>query len=194
MADSIRPEQLKKFLTRLTELQEGYVVVDAWSTLDEITLSILDVCHHLIVVTTPQVTALRDVHRFLEVLNLLGYERDRTLLVLNHCYHRSDIKLADMERALGYPIVQAIEYAPNQVTASMNRGVPLVLEYRDSPAAQSILRLAQLVVERRRAPEGEEGEGNATSQTKERAARGKEKTRRRGLLFRAKPATGRIGP
>ncbi len=178
MADSIRPEQLKKFLVRLTELREGYVVVDAWSTLDEITLSILDVCHHLVVVTTPQVTALRDVHRFLEVLNLLGYERDNTLLVLNHCYHRSDIKLADMERALGHPIVQAIEYAPNQVTASINRGVPLVLEYRDTPAAQSIRSLAQLVIDRRSNPESEE-DGIPAPRAPDRAARGRGRTRKR---------------
>jgi pilus assembly protein CpaE len=153
--------------------------VDAWSTLDEITLSILDVCHHLIVVTTPQVTALRDVHRFLEVMDLLGYERDKTLLVLNHCYHRSEIKLADMERALGHPIVQAIEYAPNQVTASINRGVPLVLEYRDTPAAQSILRLAQLVINRWRAPGSEEEEIAPATPSRDRAARGRGRTRKR---------------
>lgn len=193
MADSIRPEQLKKFLMRLTELREAYVVVDAWSTLDEITLSILDVCHHLVVVTTPQVTALRDVHRFLEVLDLLGYEKAKTLLVLNHCYHRSEIKQADMERALGYPIAQAIEYAPSQVTTSMNRGVPLVVEYRDTPAAQSLLRLAQLVVDRRRVPEPEEGEGTPAGRQREEAAPAKEKGRKRGLLFRAKPAADRMG-
>jgi pilus assembly protein CpaE len=179
MADSIRPDQLKRFLVRLTELREGYVVVDAWSTLDEITLSILDVCHHLVVVTTPQVTALRDVHRFLEVMDLLGYERDKTLLVLNHCYHRSEIKLADMERALGHPIVQAIDYAPNQVTASINRGVPLVLEYRDTPTAQSILRLAQMLVDRRRVPDSQEEEAAAATQSREQAARGRGRTRKR---------------
>jgi pilus assembly protein CpaE len=179
MADSIRPEQLKDFLVRLTELQDGYVVVDAWSTLDEITLSILDVCRHLVVVTTPQVTALRDVHRFLEVLDLLGYERDKTLLVLNHCYHRSEIKIADVERALGHPIVQVIEYAPNQVTTSINRGVPLVVDYRDTPTAQSLLRLAQLVVDRRRTPGPEEGEGTPAGQESEQSGRGWGRARKR---------------
>ena len=33
------------------------------------------------------------------------------------------------ERALGHPIVGEIEYAPSQVTASLNRGTPLVAEY-----------------------------------------------------------------
>jgi pilus assembly protein CpaE len=148
MADAIRPDHLRKLLARLSELDEGYVVVDAWSTLDDCTLSILDSCQQLVVITTPQVTAMRDVHRFLEVLDLLGYSRSETQLVLNNCYHRSDVNLKDLERALGFPIVQQIEYAPTQVTASLNRGVPLVQEYRDSAASRSIMHLAQIIVDR----------------------------------------------
>jgi pilus assembly protein CpaE len=148
MADAIRPEHMRKLLGRLSELDEGYIVVDAWSTLDDCTLSILDNCQQLVVITTPQVTAMRDVHRFLEVLDLLGYSRSETQLVLNNCYHRSAVDVKDLERALGFPIVQQIEYAPTQVTASLNHGVPLVEEYRDSAASRSILHLAQIIVDR----------------------------------------------
>jgi pilus assembly protein CpaE len=188
MADVIRPEQVRKLLMRLSELGEGYVVVDSWSSLDDVTLSILDICQHLVVVTTPQVTALRDVHRFLEALDLLGYERDKALLVLNHCYHRSDINLSDVERALGYPIAQVIEYAPTQVTTSVNRGVPLVLEFRDSPPAQSIVRLARLLVERGTL---QESEPVAVEPAQAKA----EKPKKRGLLFQNKPAAAhRVRP
>jgi pilus assembly protein CpaE len=182
MADAIRPEDLKRLLSRLSELDEGYVVVDSWSSLDDCTLACLDLSQHVVVVTTPQVTALRDVHRFLEVLGLLGYDRDRVLLVLNHSYHRSEVKVADMERALGYPIVQAIDYAPAQVTSSLNRGVPLILGYPDSPAAASIRHLAELIVERTRRRESEEAEAAPAPEKKE-------KPKKRGLLFQARPAT-----
>ncbi len=192
MADAIRPERLKTLLVRLSELGRGYVVVDAWSSLDDCTLAILDICQHLIVLTTPQVTTLRDVHRFMEVLDLLGYDLDKALLVLNHCYHRSDVKLKDMERALGYPIVEAIEYAPVQVTASLNRGVPLIQEYRDSPAAQSILRLAKLLAERKVQPEPVGVEREPLQQAKARRTSDEEKSKRRGLLFGRKPATGGV--
>jgi pilus assembly protein CpaE len=186
MADSIRPHDLNRLLTRLSELEGGYIVVDAWSALDDLTLAILDLCQHLVVVTTPQVTALRDVHRFLEVLNLLGYDEDKISLVLSHCYHRSDVKPKDMERALGYPVVQTIQYAPNQVTASINRGLPLVQEYRDSPAAQNILRLAELLVEKsaRRGHLGLEGGQDPQK---------KAKPKRRGLFFQRRPAADRVG-
>jgi pilus assembly protein CpaE len=186
MADAISPELLRRFLRRLSELNEGYVVVDAWSAFDDLTLSVLDACQHLVVVATPHLTALRDVHRFLEVLNLLDYDQSKTLLVLNHCYHRSDVSLKDMERALGYPLVQAIEYSPSQVTASLNRGVPLVQEYRDSPAAQSIIHLAQLIIERgvQQESPGEEGEQVGAK---------REKPKRKGLFFRSNPAASGVG-
>lgn len=142
-AESIRPEQLSHLLHRLARLGEGYIVVDAWSVLDDYTLAILDASTRLVMLTTPQVTALRDTHRCLDALKLLKYDVEKTLLVLNQCYHRSTIRIRDVEQALGYRIAQVIEHAPGEVTASLNRGVPLVLEYSDSPAAQNILELAR---------------------------------------------------
>jgi len=120
------------------------------------------------------------------VLSLLGYEEDKVSLVLNHCYHRSDVKAKDMERALGYPIVQVIQYAPGQVTASINRGLPLVQEYRDSPAAQNIIHLAQLLADKSARRERLELEGGPV--------RGKkEKPKKRGLFFQRKPAADGVG-
>ncbi len=176
MADAIRPEHLKKLLARLSELDEGYIVVDAWSSLDDCTLTILDNCQQLIVITTPQVTAMRDVHRFLEVLDLLGYSRSQTLLVLNHCYHRSEARVKDLERALGFPIVQEIEYAPNHVTASLNRGVPLVQEYRDSPAARSIRQLAERIIDSSPAGVSSDEEDEAAEANKKRDRRSRRRS------------------
>jgi pilus assembly protein CpaE len=182
VADSIRPENLKQLLLRLSELEEGYVVVDAWSSLDDTTLAMLDVCQHLVVVTTPQVTALRDVHRFLEVLDLLSYDPGKTVLVLNHCYHRSDIGAAEVERALGHPVAQTIQYAPREVTTSLNRGAPLVQEYGDSQAARSITRLAQLLAERSAQQESQSVEGKPVREKEAKA-------KRRGLFSGRKPVT-----
>jgi pilus assembly protein CpaE len=181
-ADTIRPEELKQLLLRLTMLGHGFVVVDTWSTLDDSTLAVLDTCQHMIVVTTPQVTALRDVHRFLEVLKLLSYDLDRVLLVVNNCYQQGEVKVKDLERALGHPIAQVIEYAPGPVTASLNRGVPLVQEYGDSLAARNIVSLARLLVERSARWEGEGVEG-APAQARKRSPK------KRRLFFRRRPAT-----
>jgi pilus assembly protein CpaE len=147
-ADGLHPEQLRQLLERLAGLGEGYVVVDTWSTVDDSTLALLDSCQHLVLVTTPQLMALRDTRRFLDALRLLSYNLDRMLLVLNQCYHRVDLKTQDVERALGHPVAQIIDYAPGPVTTSLNRGVPLVTEYQSSAAAQNILRLAGLVSQR----------------------------------------------
>jgi pilus assembly protein CpaE len=169
-------------LQRLTALGQGFVVVDTWSTLDDSTLAILDTCQHMIVVTTPQVTALRDVHRFLEVLKLLNYDLGRVLLVVNNCYQQSDVKVKDLERALGHPIAQVVEYAPGPVTASLNRGVPLVQEYGDSLAARNIVSLARLLAERGARWEREGVEGAAVPARKR-------APKKRRLFFRGRPAT-----
>jgi pilus assembly protein CpaE len=188
VADSIRPEQLSGLLARLAEQGEGYVVVDVRSTMDDCTLSILDTCQHLVVVTTPQVTALRDTHRFLAALELLRFGLNNTLLVLNHCYQYSSLRLKEIERALGRPIAQTIDYAPDQVTASLNRGVPLLQEYQDSRAAQDILRLAHLLAA--------QGTGQEQRSAEVKPARSRaEKSAKRGLLFRGgSAAAGKVRP
>ena len=181
-ADEIKPEQITQLLDRLASLGEGYVVVDAWSSLDDCTLSFLDACHHLVLVTTPQVTAMRDTHRFLEVLNLLDYDPQKTVLVLNNCYQHSSFRMKDVERALGQPIAQVIEHAPSQVTTSLNRGVPLVLEYQNSPVARNIVSLARLLSKKGTAQEG------ADTRAKQ-AVPQKKASKRRGFLFRRQTAT-----
>jgi pilus assembly protein CpaE len=181
-ADTIRPEELKQLLMRLTALGDGFVVVDTWSTLDDATLAVLDASQHMVVVTTPQITALRDVHRFLEVLKLLSYDLEQVLLVVNNCYQRSEVKVKELERALGHPIAQVIEYAPGPVTASLNRGVPLVQEYGDSLAARNILSLARMLTERSAQWQREGAEG-APAPAKKRAPK------KRRLFFRRRTAT-----
>jgi Flp pilus assembly CpaE family ATPase len=100
--------------------------------------------------------------------------------VLNHCYHRSEVKVKDLERALGFDIVQEIEYAPNQVTTSLNRGVPLIDGYRDSGAARSIAQLAQKIVDNSLA---------RASLDEEDQAMGTADKRKRGLFSQRRSAT-----
>jgi pilus assembly protein CpaE len=145
MADAIDTNELKELLTRLSGRSDGYLVVDAWSALDDWVLALLDSCHYLVVVTTPQVTALRDTHRFLDALRVLNYNAHKILLVINDCYQRSNVKPKDLERILGHPIAQMIDYAPYQITASLNQGLTLIQEYGSSPAAQNIWKLAELI-------------------------------------------------
>jgi len=189
-AEEIQPEQLTRLLARLSALGEGYVIVDVWSSLDEFSLSILDACHRLVVVTTPQITALRNAHRFLDVLKLLRFDLTRTSLVLNHCYSRSNIRLKDVQRALGYTIAQTIAYAPNQVTASLNRGVPLLQEYRDSNAAKDILQLARRLTAQQAQQERPGLEIQPTTALSQRAGKNKRK-----LFFREPaPAANKVKP
>jgi pilus assembly protein CpaE len=184
-ADSIRPDDLKQLLLRLSRLSEGYIVVDAWSALDDTTLSFLDVSQHLLLVTSPQVTALRDTHRFLQVLGPLDFDLKKTKLILNQCYNRSTLKVKEMERALGQPIAQTIGHSPQQVTISLNRGVPLLEEYRDSPAAKDILSLAQQI-------SGKQPGERASNQEAAAASSAAEKPKRRGFFFGGQSAPDKV--
>jgi len=180
MADAIEVDQLKELLARLSARSDGYIVVDAWSALDDWVLALLDSCHYLVVVTTPQVTSLRDTHRFLDALRVLNYNEHKILLVVNDCYQRSNVKTKDLERILGHPIAQTIDYAPQQITASLNQGLTLIQEFGTSPAAQNIRQLAELITS-----EEELGEGRWRLEVNRLGDR-REPATRRGLFSRGR--------
>jgi pilus assembly protein CpaE len=178
VADRIQPEQLRELLARLAELYDGYIVVDVWSSLDDCALSVLDACQRLVVVTAPQVTAMRDTHRFLEVLRLLEYDMSRVVLVLNHCYQRGKFSLREVQRALGFQVSQVIDHAPNAITASLNRGVPFVKEHRGNPAAKGIRHLAHTLTNNRG------GEQSPEALAEPEPAKNNSRRKRKGLFRR----------
>ena len=127
---------------------------------------------------------LRDVHRFLDALRFLEFDFDKVMLVLNHCYQRSQLRVKEVERVLGQPIAQTIDYAPSQGTASLNRGVPLLTAYGNSGAAQDIRSLALKLVDR--------GSQQERPTQEARPVRAKEeKSRKQRRLFLRSPLPGR---
>lgn len=105
-----------------------YVVIDTRTSFDEATLQILDVADRIVLVTTPEIGAVYQTARFLEVAEALGY-RDRLLLVLNRA--GSGLGMKSVEENLGTTVSASIVSAGRPVLSAANRGTPLLLDDPD---------------------------------------------------------------
>ncbi|TCC60345.1 MinD/ParA family protein [Kribbella pittospori] len=120
-----------------------YVVIDCPAVFNAIVVTALDAAHHQVVVTAPERPALKHLRHTLDVLDLLYYAADRSVVV-NRSDERSGLTASDVDRLIRSPVAGHLPVWDG-VPASINRGEPLALGYPDHPLSQGVQRLAESV-------------------------------------------------
>ena len=145
-ADTVTPTLLTDVLTRLRTMFD-IIIVDTSSVLDDTVLNVLDISDKIILVTTPEIPAIKNAKLFFEVTEVLNYDRDRTLFVLNKADKRINIRAEDIENNIKYSIVGQLPLDERAVTTAVNQGVPYVLGNKNSVLTQATIALGKTVVE-----------------------------------------------
>lgn len=123
----------------------SYVVIDCWSFMDEITETLMTSADQVLLVTTPEVPALKNTKQALEYFTRHGVHRDRVSLVLNRFPSVKGVTLKDIQQHLRHPIQANLPSDGPAVTYAANKGVPVLLSHPQSWVAQSFLKLAAWV-------------------------------------------------
>lgn len=140
-AEKIPVEQVAQLLEALLATHE-YVVVDTPSQLSEPVLAAMDMAHHFILLTTPEITALKNLRLTLDMLDLLGYDPNTRAIVFNRSDARAGLSAADIETAIKTPISVRIP-SSYDVPASINKGVPLAVQNPKHPVSLAIREIAE---------------------------------------------------
>ncbi len=140
--DAIRPEELRKILLALRRLRD-FVVVDTAPFLDENTVTALELADRVLVVLTPEITALRGAKLFLERAGRLGLAPERVVPVLNRFPQAGGLQRPAIEETLGMAAQATIPDEVKLVTFSINRGVPAVQSHGRSRLARHVGALAR---------------------------------------------------
>jgi pilus assembly protein CpaE len=155
MADMVKPELMKELLLQLKGMFR-YVVVDTWTSLQDLTLSVLDAADRILLLATPEVMAIKNAKVFFDVAEALDYSPEKTWMVINQADRRGAIRISDIESSIKHPIAAAIPLDDRGVFMSANQGVPLAVSHRGSPVAQAIFGLAERLADEYRIHRGEE--------------------------------------
>jgi pilus assembly protein CpaE len=108
----------------------------------------LDAVDLIVMPTTPDIPALRNVRLFFEVSEQLGYPPDKIAMVLNKSDpRRSRIRASDIEESLKHPVLVEVPMDDVMAMASINQGVPFVVSDGSRPISQAVTRLAEKILE-----------------------------------------------
>jgi Flp pilus assembly CpaE family ATPase len=116
------------------------IVVDTGPLFDRALLAAIDHTDRLLLVCTPEVTALKNARLGLETIDRLGFPRDRMSLVANRMGTRGGIDRRDIELALEEEIAYELPDDP-AVPEAVNRALPAVVGDGASRFARSVLDL-----------------------------------------------------
>lgn len=145
-AQGIRPQDLFNVVASLQRMFD-FIVIDAGSTLNENTVTMMDAAGRILLVANPDLAALHDVSRFMRVSQSLAYPAEKILLILNRSGIEGGVKTKDIEAVLHQTIFAEIPDDQANAIRSLNRGIPLVVNYPRSPASRGFKDLAKKMVQ-----------------------------------------------
>lgn len=118
-----------------------HVVIDTPPAFTEHVLAAFDLSDRYILLATLDIPALKNLRLTLDMLDLLGYPREGSQIVLNRSDSKVGLTVADVEQTLKTRI-SALIPSSRAVPASINRGVPLVVEEPTHPVSVALRGLA----------------------------------------------------
>jgi pilus assembly protein CpaE len=141
-AQGIRSQDLFNVVLGLQHLYDC-IVIDTGSAFTENAVTIMDTADRVLLVTNPDLSALHDASRFIQLSRSLAYPAGKLLTVLNRAGMPGGLRSKDVEIALRHELFAQVPDDSANALRSLNRGIPLILKYPRSPATRGIQNLAK---------------------------------------------------
>lgn len=143
LSETISADAVGKIVHLLKE-NFKYVVIDCPPSFTDHVLAALDESDECVLMTSMDVPSIKNMKLSLQTLQLLGFGRDRIRLVLNRADSRVGLTVQAVEKTLGTNVDVSIP-SSRDVSISINRGSPLIVDNPKSPVVASILRMLEFV-------------------------------------------------
>lgn len=140
-AEKIPPALVTELLAVLQSMAD-YVVVDTPSQFSEHVLNAMDASQHHVLLTAPEVPALKNLRLTLDMLDLLSYPREIRSVVLNRSDAKVGLTAEDVERVVRTSIAAHVP-SSRDVPVSINKGTPICIATPGHSVSQAITRFAQ---------------------------------------------------
>lgn len=123
-AEEITAEQINTILTIMRASFE-YVVIDTTTSFDSKTLTALDLADQIMLVSMINLPCVRSTQRLLTLFERLGYDKQKTKLIVNRYVPGEEITIGDVEETLEHSVFWKIPNNYFAVMTAINRGVPV---------------------------------------------------------------------
>jgi pilus assembly protein CpaE len=154
LAAPLLPEQADMVLighiaTIINELRYhyDYIIIDTATVFNEILFNILDLSDLVIVVTSHDLPALKNVKICLRTLDSLNYSEDKIKVILNRAKSLGGIKIKNFEDLIQRGIMEYLPSDGKTVIGSINQGIPFVINEPDTAIAKSIMNIVNYITD-----------------------------------------------
>ena len=144
MAELVTAEHIRRILLQMAASFD-YVIVDTWPSFAEAVLTTMDLADDILLVMTLEMTAIRDVRLYLDVVDKLNYPTEKVKLILNRAGSVGGIKVEAVEETLRHKVAVGLTNDGPAMLMAVNQGVPLVISAREHAFSRDVYRLARLV-------------------------------------------------
>lgn len=140
-AADILPEHITRLFSMLKKTF-SYIIVDAESSFDAKNIAALTESDLIFLVTIANLPALRNAQRCLELFERLGFDKNKTQILLNRYMENDEISIEDIESVMGRKVYWKIPNNYFTMMSSINKGIPVSDINPDSNVAKSYRDLA----------------------------------------------------
>ena len=138
--ENIKPDLVFRILDLLTSMFD-VVIVDTPPAFDDTTLAAFDRTDSLLVLTTPDVPAVKNLKLSLETLHLINFPTEHVRIVVNRADAKVGLTVGDIEKSVKSTISARIP-SSRDVPSAVNRGVAISVDSPKHPVSQAVRSLA----------------------------------------------------
>ena len=140
---SVSPDKLAH-LVEFAASMFDYVIVDTPGAFNDAVAAALELADHAFIVTSMEITSVKNTAMLLDVLSSAGYPDDRTLVMVNHTIADPGVTVTDIVPSLHRDSVWEVPFDPN-IRRGTQAGHPVVLLDPKSLGGKSLRALAHRI-------------------------------------------------
>lgn len=144
LAEKVSGEEFYKVLQYLRRMY-AYVIVDAATALNDITLAALDAADLVVIVMVQEIAAIKNTRMFLGVTDGLHLHRQRILVVMNQFDKKIALTPEKVGENLKQEVACIIPSEPQIARRAANQGIPFIQNSQHEPIGKGILELTELI-------------------------------------------------
>ena len=158
MAELVTIDHMKGLIAALRQHYD-YVILDTHSTLNDMTLTLLDIADKIILVSQQTLPSLKNASRFYELTDELDYDPHKIMLIVNATMPQGRISMKDIADALKQPVMASLPADEVTVRDAADQGKPIVVgSWYKRPIGTALLKLVDLLIDEERASADGESE------------------------------------
>lgn len=144
LAELVRPEPLQSLLESVSQLYD-YVVLDMGCRYNSLTRQILDLVDRVILIVTPEVTAIKSANLFLRMPGPRAFPPRKVLPLLNKYNRVWGITPESVGDTIGQIVSLTVPEDESAALIAVNRGQPVLLSAPRSSMVRPLLELEKLM-------------------------------------------------